>query len=63
MVTVKLADYGISRSVMPAGAKGYGGTPPFIAPEILVHAGRDIYTEQVKMKGVSRLFWLKLVSG
>ena len=46
-VTVKLADYGISRSVMPAGAKGYGGTPPFIAPEILLHAGRDIYTEKV----------------
>ncbi|KAK3593623.1 hypothetical protein CHS0354_025515 [Potamilus streckersoni] len=46
-VLVRLADYGISRSVMPTGAKGYGGTPPFIAPEILHHAGRETYTEKV----------------
>ncbi|XP_071107767.1 leucine-rich repeat serine/threonine-protein kinase 1-like [Haliotis cracherodii] len=46
-VDVKLADYGISRSVMPTGAKGFGGTPPFIAPEILQHAGKDTYTEKV----------------
>lgn len=44
---VKLADYGISRAVLPTGAKGYGGTPPFIAPEILQHAGRDTYDEKV----------------
>ncbi|KAL3877512.1 hypothetical protein ACJMK2_035210 [Sinanodonta woodiana] len=46
-VLVRLADYGISRSVMPTGAKGYGGTPPFIAPEILHRAGRETYTEKV----------------
>ncbi|XP_035825886.1 leucine-rich repeat serine/threonine-protein kinase 1, partial [Aplysia californica] len=34
-VDVKLADYGISRSVLPSGTRGFGGTPPFIAPEIL----------------------------
>ncbi|KAK6169175.1 hypothetical protein SNE40_020275 [Patella caerulea] len=47
VVDVKIADYGISRSVLPSGAKGFGGTPPFIAPEILQHAGKDTYTEKV----------------
>ena len=46
-VDVKIADYGISRSVLPSGAKGFGGTPPFIAPEILQHAGKGTYTEKV----------------
>ncbi|KAH3873787.1 hypothetical protein DPMN_037027, partial [Dreissena polymorpha] len=47
-VLVKLADYGISKSVFPGGeAKGFAGTPPFIAPEIIVHTGRDTYTEKV----------------
>ncbi|XP_052762538.1 leucine-rich repeat serine/threonine-protein kinase 1-like [Mya arenaria] len=47
-VLVKLADYGISKSVFPGGeARGFGGTPPFIAPEIIVHTGRDTYTEKV----------------
>ncbi|KAH9518581.1 hypothetical protein Btru_005705, partial [Bulinus truncatus] len=46
-VNLKLADYGISRSVLPSGAKGFGGTPPFIAPEILQHAGKGTYTTKV----------------
>ncbi|CAG2250388.1 unnamed protein product [Mytilus edulis] len=46
-VTVKMADYGISRSVMSTGTKGFGGTPPFIAPEILQHGGTSTYTEKV----------------
>ena len=44
---MKLADYGISKSVLPGGTKGFGGTPPFIAPEILMRTGRDTYTEKV----------------
>ncbi|CAL1529200.1 unnamed protein product [Lymnaea stagnalis] len=46
-VDLKLADYGISRAVLPTGAKGFGGTPPFIAPEILQHAGKGTYTTKV----------------
>ena len=48
-VTVKVADYGISRSVLSTttGTKGFGGTPPFIAPEILQHCGNNTYTEKV----------------
>uniref|UniRef100_A0A2C9JFX8 non-specific serine/threonine protein kinase n=1 Tax=Biomphalaria glabrata TaxID=6526 RepID=A0A2C9JFX8_BIOGL len=46
-VNLKLADYGISRSVLPTGTKGFGGTPPFIAPEILQHAGKGTYTTKV----------------
>ena len=46
-VSVKVADYGISRAVLPTGAKGVGGTPGFTAPEILKHAGRGTYTEKV----------------
>ncbi|XP_033739221.1 leucine-rich repeat serine/threonine-protein kinase 1-like isoform X2 [Pecten maximus] len=47
MVYIKLADYGISRSALPSGTKGFGGTPPFIAPEILQYAGKHTYTELV----------------
>lgn len=48
-VLVKLADYGISKFVYPSGeAQGFGGTPPFIAPEILIHTGRDTYTDKVR---------------
>ncbi|XP_052829384.1 leucine-rich repeat serine/threonine-protein kinase 1 [Octopus bimaculoides] len=46
-VDVRLADYGISRMSLPTGTKGFGGTPPFIAPEILQHVGKDIYTDKV----------------
>lgn len=46
-VEVKLADYGVSRSVLPTGTKGLAGTPPFIAPEILQHNGEETYTEKV----------------
>ncbi|XP_059175790.1 leucine-rich repeat serine/threonine-protein kinase 1-like isoform X2 [Physella acuta] len=46
-IQLKLADYGISRYVLPTGAKGFGGTPPFIAPEILQHAGKGTYTTKV----------------
>nr|KAG5713801.1 hypothetical protein BaRGS_024428 [Batillaria attramentaria] len=47
LVHIKIADYGISRTVLPTGAKGFGGTAPFIAPEILQHAGKGTYTEKV----------------
>ena len=45
-VHVKLADYGVSRSVLPSGTRGLAGTPPFIAPEIIQHNGEgDLYGE------------------
>ena len=46
-VNVKLADYGVSRVFSPSGTKGYAGTLPFMAPEILVQNGEEIYTEKV----------------
>ena len=46
-VDVKLADYGVSRAVLPSGTKGFAGTPPFIAPEIIQHNGEEAYTEKV----------------
>lgn len=46
-VAVKLADYGVSRSVLASGTKGLAGTPPFIAPEIIQHNGEETYTEKV----------------
>lgn len=44
---VKLADYGISRLTPPGGAKGFGGTEGFMAPEIMRHNGEEEYTEKV----------------
>jgi len=46
---VKLADYGVSRAVLPSGTKGFAGTPPFMAPEIIQHNGEEPYTEKVVM--------------
>lgn len=46
-VDVKLADYGISRQSLPSGAKGFGGTEGFMAPEIMRFNGEEEYTEKV----------------
>ncbi|EFO25986.1 TKL/LRRK protein kinase [Loa loa] len=47
-VLVKLGDYGISRSSFPSGgAKGFGGTEGFMAPEIIRYNGEQEYTEKV----------------
>lgn len=44
---IKMADYGISRIVLPSGSKGFGGTEGFMAPEIMKHNGEEEYTEKV----------------
>ena len=46
-VYAKLADYGISRPTLPTGAKGFGGTEGFMAPEIVKYNGEEEYTEKV----------------
>ncbi|XP_072749395.1 leucine-rich repeat serine/threonine-protein kinase 1 [Anoplolepis gracilipes] len=46
-VHVKVADYGISRLTLPTGAKGFGGTEGFMAPEIIRYNGEEEYTEKV----------------
>ncbi|KAL3998140.1 Ankyrin repeats (3 copies) family protein [Acanthocheilonema viteae] len=47
-VLIKLGDYGISRSSFPSGgAKGFGGTEGFMAPEIMRYNGEQEYTEKV----------------
>lgn len=46
-VHVKVADYGISRSTLPSGAKGFGGTEGFMAPEIIKYNGEEEYTDKV----------------
>ncbi|XP_066583862.1 leucine-rich repeat serine/threonine-protein kinase 1 [Prorops nasuta] len=46
-VHVKVADYGISRQTLPTGAKGFGGTEGFMAPEIIKYNGEEEYTEKV----------------
>lgn len=46
-VLIKMADYGISRIVLPSGSKGFGGTEGFMAPEIMKHNGEEEYTEKV----------------
>ncbi len=48
-VHMKLADYGISRSTLPTGAKGFGGTEGFMAPEIVRYNGEEEYTEKVPL--------------
>ena len=48
-VWVKLADFGVSRLAAPGGlVRGEGGTPGFMAPEIVLFRGDEAYTEKVK---------------
>ena len=54
-VDVKLADYGVSRCVLSSSAKGMAGTLPFIAPEIIMHNGEEIYTEKVNYNETLRV--------
>lgn len=61
LVHVKIADYGISRTVLPSGAKGFGGTPAFIAPEILQYAGKGTYSEKVDIFSLG-MFIFELVT-
>ena len=49
-VKVKLADYGISVTSMPSGTKGFGGTPGYMAPEIVQYDGKEKYTEKVSVR-------------
>ena len=53
-INVKLADYGVSRVVLPTGTKGFAGTPPFMAPEIILHNGEETYTEKVRNSSYSK---------
>lgn len=46
-VEIKLADYGISRAILPTGTKGFAGTEGFMAPEIMRYNGEEEYTEKV----------------
>ncbi|KOX77506.1 Leucine-rich repeat serine/threonine-protein kinase 1 [Melipona quadrifasciata] len=39
--------HGISRLTLPTGAKGFGGTEGFMAPEIIKYNGEEEYTEKV----------------
>ena len=41
---------GISRSTLPSGTKGFGGTEGFMAPEIMRFNGEEEYTEKVGQK-------------
>lgn len=55
---MKLADYGISRSTLPTGTKGFGGTEGFMAPEIMRYNGEEEYTEKVNITMLSFPFFL-----
>lgn len=46
-VLVKLADYGISKQIVPWGIRGMLGTPPYLPPEIILHGGKQAYTNKV----------------
>ena len=46
-VLVKLADYGISKQVVPWGIRGMLGTPFYLPPEVVLHGGKQAYTNKV----------------
>ena len=51
---MKLADYSISRCVLPTGTKGFAGTPGFMAPEILKFNGK--YYDVSKFQPIIDMF-------
>ena len=46
-VLVKLADYGISKQIVPWGIRGMLGTPSYLPPEVILHGGKQAYTKKV----------------
>jgi serine/threonine protein kinase len=46
-VLIKLADYSISRCVLPTGTKGFAGTEGYMSPEIIRYNGEEAYTNKI----------------
>ena len=46
-IWLKVADYGISKQVSPAGLRGESGTPPFLPPEVILPGGRAAYSTKI----------------
>ena len=46
-VLVKLANYGISKQVVPWGIRGMLGTPFYLPPGVVLHRGKQAYTNKV----------------
>ena len=44
---VKLAGYGISKQVVPWGIRGMLGTPFLFTPGVVLHRGKQAYTNKV----------------
>ena len=56
-VEIKLADYGISKQVVPWGIRGMIGTPPYLPPEVILFGGKQAYTFKVH----SCFFWMLIL--
>lgn len=46
-VLVKLADYGISKQIVPWGMRGMQGTLVYLPQEVILHGGKQTYTNKV----------------
>uniref|UniRef100_A0A1I8HKB2 non-specific serine/threonine protein kinase n=1 Tax=Macrostomum lignano TaxID=282301 RepID=A0A1I8HKB2_9PLAT len=57
LLRVALADYGISRTTVPDGYRGYAGTLAYMAPEILEFHGEETYTEKADIYSFGMLLY------
>lgn len=46
-IHVKVADYGISKQITPQGIRGMEGTRPYLPPEVILHGGREAYSNKL----------------
>ncbi len=46
-IYVKVADYGISKQITPQGIRGMEGTRPYLPPEVILHGGREAYSNKL----------------
>ena len=46
-VCIKIADYGISKQISPQGIRGLQGTPPYLPPEVMLHGGKEAYSNKL----------------
>ena len=46
-VYIKIADYGISKQISPQGIRGLQGTPPYLPPEVMLHGGKEAYSNKL----------------
>ena len=56
-VSIKLADYGISKYCTPEGVRGSEGTPAYLPPEVVLHRGNASFSTELDVYSFGMLLY------